>query len=118
MRPRNESPKLAETHPRLTGVILLLFAAAVLYFMLVVPIQGAAPGETIRVSRIALAIGIISAELGLLLVALGAYPLKLLTAASEGSPTGARVVGVLLALSVFIVMALLKSYLRTHGYIE
>lgn len=115
---RSASPKLAETHPRLTGAILFLFALAVFYVAVVYPIRSAEPGSLIRISGFGLAISVFFGLLGAVFVTLGSRALRLLAAASSGSRTPLKVAGVIIGLSTFVIVIALKSYLRSHGYIE
>ena len=110
--------KLYETSPRLAGLIALGFAAFCGWLGIVSPIQGAAPGEMIRISMTGAVACIGFSLIGAFLLLCGPFGARVMKAAEESKALAMVGGGLLAVLTWVLVQVVLKGYLRSHGYIE
>ena len=113
---KTQLQELAQSNPRITGIFILLFGAAILYFTVAEPVLHAQVGSHIYISAKGGFIGGIFTILGLILVLFGSPALNSMQAIGSGSKATV-ISGVILGVVGIIAIQAFKSYLRTKGYI-
>lgn len=114
---KNWLQQLAQENPRITGVFILLIGLVILYFSIAEPILHAEVGSRIELTGKGGVGGGIFAILGLVLILFGPRTLNSLQKTGSGSKIPVYLVAGILGVVGVISMALLKSHLRSKGYV-
>jgi hypothetical protein len=108
---------LARNYPRTTGLFALLIGSVVFYFSIVEPILHAKVGEVVKLSGKGGLGGFIVILAGLAHLVFGSRMMEWNNSSAERSPKFALILGGIFAIIAIIAMELLKSYLRSKGYV-
>lgn len=117
MNQKTRLQELAQSNPRISGIFILLVGAVFLYFSVAEPVLHAEVGSRVRISGKGAIGGGIFAILGLVLMLFGSRALGSFQSMGSESKMPVYLIGGLLGIVGIVAIELLKSYLRSKGYV-